>query len=106
MTKLRLRDRRNVKRKESHMSPKQEVARVGDWVEIHGHAQGEPPRRAMVLEVLGTPGNEHYRVRWGDDEHESIFYPGPDALIRHTEKPPGSGRPRARKRARTEDGPS
>ena len=53
--------------KESH-------ARAGDWIEIHGHAQGESPRTALVLEVLGTPGNEHYRVRW-DEEHETVHYP-------------------------------
>jgi len=64
---------------------KQTIARVGDWIEIHGHIQGEPPRAALVLEVLGTPGNEHYRVRW-DEEHESILYPGPDAMIRPKEK--------------------
>ena len=65
--------------KESH-------ARAGDWIEIHGHAQGEQPRTALVLEVLGTPGNEHYRVRW-DEEHESILYPGSDVMIRPQPKP-------------------
>ena len=65
--------------KESH-------ARAGDWIEIHGHAQGEPPRTALVLEVLGTPGNEHYRVRW-DEEHESILYPGSDVMIRPKPSP-------------------
>jgi hypothetical protein len=64
---------------------KQTVARVGDWIEVHGHVQGEAPRTALVLEVLGTAGNEHYRVRW-DEEHESILYPGPDALIRPRQK--------------------
>ena len=63
---------------------KQARARVGDWIEIHGHVQGEPPRTALVLEVLGEPGQEHYRVRW-DEEHESILYPGPDAMIRPKE---------------------
>jgi hypothetical protein len=58
---------------------------VGDWIEVHGHVQGEAPRLALVLEVLGTEGNEHYRVRW-DEEHESILYPGPDATIRPKEK--------------------
>ena len=64
---------------------KQDVARVGDWIEIHSHAQGESPRMALVLEVLGTEGSEHYRVRW-DEEHESILFPGPDAVIRHTQE--------------------
>ena len=60
---------------------KQARARVGDWIEIHGHTQGEPPRSALVVEVLGEEGQEHYRVRW-DEEHESILYPGPDVMIR------------------------
>jgi hypothetical protein len=29
----------------------------------------------QVIEVRGTPGVEHYLVRWRD-RHESIFYPG------------------------------
>ena len=33
-----------------------------------------------ILEVLGTRGHRHYRVRW-DDGHESIFFPGSDAII-------------------------
>ncbi len=81
------------------MSPKKDVARAGDWIEVHGHAQGQPPRHAMVLEVLGSTGNEHYRVRWAEDEHESIFFPGPDATVRKKEKPPGTRKPRAPKRA-------
>ena len=56
-------------------------ARPGDWVVVHGHTVGEHERAGLILEVLGTPGHEHYRVRW-DEEHESIFYPGSDAMIR------------------------
>ncbi len=79
------------------MSPQKEVARAGDWIEVHGHVQGQPPRHALVIEVLGTTGNEHYRVRWADDEHESIFFPGPDATVRKQEKP--ADKRQARKRA-------
>jgi hypothetical protein len=68
------------------LSPEHEVARVGDWIEVHGHTQGQPPRLAYVLEVLGKPGSEHYRVRWADDEHESIFFPGPDATVKRKEE--------------------
>lgn len=53
--------------------------REGDWIEVHVRA-GEPPRRGFVLEILGKPGHEHYRVRW-DEEHEAIFYPAEDARI-------------------------
>lgn len=56
-------------------------AQAGDWVIVHGHTLGEPERTGLILEVLGTPGDERYRVRW-DEQHESIFYPGSDAAIR------------------------
>ena len=81
------------------MSQEKVVASEGDWIEVHGHVQGEPPRHALVLEVLGSAGNEHYRVKWADDEHESIFFPGPDAMVRKKEKPAGAGKPSARKRS-------
>jgi hypothetical protein len=61
-------------------------ARPGDWVVVHAHALGEPAREGLILEVLGTPGHERYRVRW-DEEHESIFYPGSDATIRKEARP-------------------
>lgn len=47
--------------------------RPGDWLRVHG-LPGLPPRQGQILEVLGRPGHEHYRVRW-DERHESIFYP-------------------------------
>jgi uncharacterized protein DUF1918 len=56
-------------------------ARPGDWVVVHRHTVGDQERSGLILEVLGTPGHEHYRVRW-DEEHESIFYPAADATIR------------------------
>jgi hypothetical protein len=60
-------------------------ARPGDWVVVHAHALGEPERHGLILEVIGGPGHGRYRVRW-DEEHESIFYPGPDAQIRRKEE--------------------
>ncbi len=49
------------------------VARVGDWLEARG-IHGEPPRRGQIVEILGGPGHEHYKVHW-DEQHESIVYP-------------------------------
>lgn len=59
---------------------------AGDWVIVHPHTLGEPERTGLILEVLGTPGHERYRVRW-DEQHESIFYPGSDAAIRRQPHP-------------------
>jgi hypothetical protein len=48
-------------------------AQVGDWLEARG-IHGEPARRGEILEILGRPGHEHFRVRW-DEQHESILFP-------------------------------
>lgn len=64
-------------------------ARIGDQIVITGHSVGDSPRTAEILEVLGEPGHERFRVRW-EDGHESIFFPAEDAIIR---------RPRRRKTA-------
>jgi hypothetical protein len=55
--------------------------RVGDRIVIHGHKLGEPPRDCEVLEVRGKDGGSPYLVRWGDDGHESLFFPGNDATV-------------------------
>jgi len=56
------------------------AVRVGDLVVIEEHRLGESRRIGEILELLGEPGHEHYRVRW-EDERESIFYPSNDATI-------------------------
>ena len=55
-------------------------ANAGDMVIVEGHRIGEARRIGEILEVLGEPGHEHYRVRW-DDDHESVFYPSSDSTI-------------------------
>ena len=62
---------------------------VGDLVVIEGHRVGEGRRIGEILAVLGTPGHEHYRVRW-DDGHDSVFYPSSDAIIQPAEQRKGS----------------
>ena len=55
-------------------------AELGDRIEITGHAVGDTPRSGEIIEVLGEPGHEHFRVRW-EDGHESITFPAEDASI-------------------------
>lgn len=59
----------------------------GDIVTIVGHRVGEVGRTGEILEVLGDPGHQHFRVRW-EDGHESVFYPGSDATIRPRHQKP------------------
>jgi Domain of unknown function (DUF1918) len=56
-------------------------AHAGDTVDAHG-SHGKPSRHGEILEVLGHPGHEHYRVRW-EDSHESIVYPAEGVTILH-----------------------
>ena len=52
----------------------------GDIVIVEGHRVGESRRLGEILEALGTPGHEHYRVRW-EDGRETVYYPSSDATI-------------------------
>ncbi|MCB1006446.1 MAG: DUF1918 domain-containing protein [Acidimicrobiales bacterium] len=58
-------------------------ARVGDRIVIRGHHVGEPIRDGEVLEVRGPDGTPPYVVRWEDSGHETLFFPGSDALVEH-----------------------
>lgn len=51
-----------------------------DVIEVSGRRVGDVARTGEVLEVLGSPGHLHFRIRW-DDEHESLFYPGSDTSV-------------------------
>jgi Domain of unknown function (DUF1918) len=63
-------------------------ASVGDRVVVHGHVHGEPNRDGEILEVHGSDGAPPYVVRWDDNGHETVFFPGTDVTIEHFEHPP------------------
>ena len=56
-------------------------ATVGDQLLIKGHHVGESDRDAEILEVRGVRGEPPWLVRWSDDGHEGLFFPGPDATV-------------------------
>ena len=63
------------------MSPTElSQGKAGDVIVVEGHRVGEGRRIGEILEVLGEPGHEHFRVRW-DDGRETVFYPSNDAVI-------------------------
>ena len=59
-------------------------ARRGDRVIVEGNKVGQARRSGEILDVVTAREGEHYRVRW-DDGHETVFYPGPDARIDHSQ---------------------
>jgi hypothetical protein len=64
-------------------------ASIGDRIIIKGHRIGEPDRNCEVLEVRGQDGGPPYVVRWGENGHETLFFPGPDATVQHSEHASG-----------------
>jgi len=58
-------------------------ASVGDRLIIKAHHVGEHDRDAEIIEVQGDNGGPPYLVRWDEDGHEGLFFPGSDATIQH-----------------------
>lgn len=67
-------------------------AAKGDRIIIRGHRVGEPDRDCEVLDVRGDDGGPPYVVRWGDSGHETLFFPGSDAVLQHFDDAAAGGR--------------
>ena len=57
------------------------IPAAGWVIEIEGHQVGAPKQTLEIIEVLGSPGHMHYKVRW-EDGHESFLYPSSDVHVR------------------------
>lgn len=58
-------------------------AAVGDRIIVRSTHVGEPQRDGEILEVHGPDGDPPYVVRWSDNGHEVLLFPGPDTQIHH-----------------------
>ncbi|HEY4992524.1 MAG TPA: DUF1918 domain-containing protein [Nakamurella sp.] len=56
-------------------------AKKGDWLVVEGAVVDRPGRRGVVLDVEGPDGAPPFLVRWDDNGHEGLVFPGPDAHI-------------------------
>jgi Rv2632c-like/Domain of unknown function (DUF1918) len=59
-------------------------AAVGDRIVVAAAMLGGHVRDGEIIEV-SSDGGPPYLVRWSDDGHETLFFPGPDAHISHHE---------------------
>ncbi|MFC4052241.1 DUF1918 domain-containing protein [Actinomadura syzygii] len=59
--------------------------RVGDRLLVHGNVVGQPDRAGEIVEVRGPDGGPPYVVRF-EDGHETLVYPGPDAVVESREE--------------------
>ncbi len=58
-------------------------ASVGDRLVIKGRHLGEVVRDGEIIGARHADGSPPYEVRWEDTGHESLVYPGPDAMVQH-----------------------
>jgi hypothetical protein len=56
---------------------------AGDLLLIKGRHAGEPDLRVRVVETHGENGTPPWRVRWGEEGHEGLLFPGAEAVIEH-----------------------
>ena len=61
-------------------------ATVGDRLVVHSTHVDGPVRDGEILEVHGPAGSPPYVVRWSDNGHESLVFPGPDASVTHFDR--------------------
>jgi hypothetical protein len=58
-------------------------ASVGDRLVVHSTHVDGPVRDGEILEVHGPEGMPPYVVRWSDDGHTTLVFPGADATVEH-----------------------
>ncbi|MCU0301721.1 MAG: DUF1918 domain-containing protein [Candidatus Nanopelagicales bacterium] len=66
-------------------------AAPGDRITVASTHVGEPVRDGEILEARGSDGGPPFLVKWSDDGHESLVFPGPDAHIHHAQAAPTEG---------------
>ncbi|MFG2715609.1 DUF1918 domain-containing protein [Streptomyces goshikiensis] len=72
-------------------------AEEGDQIVVGGPTVGTPGRDGEVVALHHADGTPPYEVRWSDTGRTTVFFPGPDAHVRHlyeAPRPPArAGRP-------------
>lgn len=56
-------------------------AQVGEWLVIEGGTAEDHRRTGRIVEVRSADGAPPYLVRWLDDGHETLVFPGPNAHV-------------------------
>jgi hypothetical protein len=56
-------------------------AQVGDRIVVEGIRVGDRRRVGVIVELRHEDGTPPYLVRWLDDGHEGLIFPGSEARI-------------------------
>jgi hypothetical protein len=56
-------------------------ANPGDLLILAGLHVDDPGRVGVVVDARGVAGGPPYLVRWLEDDHVTLVFPGPDARV-------------------------
>lgn len=56
-------------------------AKRGDLLVVESSTVDRSSRRGLILDVEGPEGTAPFLVRWEDNGHEGLVFPGPDAHV-------------------------
>jgi hypothetical protein len=56
-------------------------ANVGDKLVVLSNHLDQPAAEGEILEVHGRGGDPPFLVRWAENGHEALVFPGPDARV-------------------------
>jgi Domain of unknown function (DUF1918) len=56
-------------------------AHVGDRLVLEGTRIGDQRRVGVITALRRPDGTPPYVVRWLDNDHEALVFPGPDARV-------------------------
>ncbi|MFC5786731.1 DUF1918 domain-containing protein [Streptomyces aureus] len=65
-------------------------ARAGDEIIVRGTTVGAVTRDGEIVGVHHRDGSPPYDVRWVEDGRVTLYFPGPDAYVRHLARAPVS----------------
>jgi hypothetical protein len=66
-------------------------AHSGDQLVIHGTSAGHHDRKGQVLESRGPDDTQPFLVRWDEDGHTTLLFPGTDCTVEHLSHSAASG---------------
>ncbi|ARP73863.1 DUF1918 domain-containing protein [Streptomyces pluripotens] len=66
-------------------------AHVGDEIVVRGTTAGVVSRDGEIIGLHHSDGSPPYDVRWAEDGRVTLYFPGPDAYVRHLVHETGPG---------------
>ena len=63
------------------------IAHVGDRIVVKGTHVGDASRVGVVTALRHPDGTPPYEVRWLDDGHVGLIFPGPETHVEHPTAP-------------------